>query len=83
MHQSAYWVLGHFARFIRPGARRVLSVAAQELDTTAFANPDGSIAVVAANRQDHALNFALCIDDLSRPVELPAHSIATFVAAAE
>jgi glucosylceramidase len=83
MHQSAYWVLGHFARFIRPGARRVLSVAAHELDTTAFANPDGSMAVVAANRHDQVSNFALCIDEQHWPVELPARSIASFVMARE
>jgi glucosylceramidase len=81
MHQSAYWTLGHFARFIQPGARRVLTVAAQEIDTTAFVNPDGSTAVVASHRQDHALRFALCIDGrCSSAVELPPRSIATFVA---
>jgi glucosylceramidase len=79
MHQSAYWVLGHFARFIQPGARRVLVVAAQEVDTTAFTNPDGSTAVVAANRGEHALRFALCIDGACGTVELPPRSIATFV----
>jgi glucosylceramidase len=81
MHQSAYWVLGHFARFIQPGAQRVLSVAAQEVDTTAFANPDGSTAVVIANRNDAALRFALCVDDLSGTIELPPRSIATCVTA--
>jgi glucosylceramidase len=81
MHQSAYWVLGHFARFIRPGAQRVLSVAAQEVDTTAFVNDDGSTAVVVANRNDAALRFALCVDDVSGAVELPPRSIATYVAA--
>lgn len=80
MHQSAYWVLGHFARFIQPGARRVLTVAAQEIDATAFVNLDGSTAVVASHRQDHALRFALCIDGRCSAVELPPRSIATFVA---
>jgi glucosylceramidase len=80
MHQSAFWVLGHFARFIQPGAHRVLTLAAQEVDTTAFANPDGSTVVVAANRNHHALRLVLCIDGSDTPVELPARSIATFVA---
>ncbi len=80
MHQSAYWVLGHFARFIQPGARRVLSFAPQEIDTTAFVNSDGSTAVVASHPHDQALRFALCIDGRCTPVELPPRSIATFVA---
>jgi glucosylceramidase len=79
MHQSAYWVLGHFARFIQPGAQRVLTVSAQEIDTTAFTHPDGSTAVVVSNRHDHALRFALCVDGAGRAVELPPRSIATFV----
>ena len=80
MHQSAYWALGHFARFIRPGARRVRSIAAQEVDATAFVNTDGSTAVVAANRHDNALRYALCIDDACQVIELPPRSISTFVA---
>ena len=79
MHQSAYWVLGHFARFIRPGARRVLSDAAAPIATTAFVNPDGTAAVVASNPSDEALRFALCIDERCCTVELPPRSIATFV----
>jgi glucosylceramidase len=80
MHQSAYWVLGHFARFIRPGARRVQCAAAQPIDATAFVNPDGAAVVVASNRLDQALDLSLAIDDELWPVELPPRSIATFVA---
>ncbi len=80
MHQSAYWVLGHFARFIRPGAQRVLAVAAQGLDATAYANSDGSAVVVASNPRDEALRFVLDLDGRRAPVELPARSIATLVA---
>lgn len=80
MHQSAYWVLGHFARFIEPGAQRVLCASASEqIDATAFVNPDASTVVVASNRQDHAWQLALRIDDDVWRIELPARSIATFV----
>ncbi len=80
MHQSAYWVLGHFARFIEAGAQRVLCASATEqVDATAFVNPDASAVVVASNRQDHAVPLALRIDDDLWRIELPARSIATFV----
>ena len=76
----SYWALGHFARFIRPGAQRVLCAAAShEVEATAFVNPDASAVVVATNRQDHALQLALRIDDAEWNVELPSRSIATFV----
>ena len=81
MHQSSYWVLGHFARFIRPGAQRVSCVVTSpEVEATAFVNPDATTVVVATNRQDHALHFALEIDDMLWRVELPPRSIATCVA---
>jgi glucosylceramidase len=82
MHQSAYWVLGHFARFVRPGARRVLCAATREaLECTAFVNPDGSCAVVAMNRGEHSLPFTLTLDGRRHGAELPPRSIATFVRA--
>ena len=82
MHQSAYWVLGHFARFVKPGAQRVLCASAtQQVDATAFINPEGSTVVVASNRQDHAVPLALRIDGDVWRIELPARSIATFLRA--
>ena len=57
----------------------MLTVSAQEIDTTAFTNPDGSTAIVASNRHEQALRFALCLDGAGCAVELPPRSIATFV----
>ena len=80
MPQSSYWVLGHFARFIKPGAQRVLCASPRhEMEATAFVNSNGSIAVVAANRHGHALQFALRIDGRPWGAELPPRSIATFI----
>jgi glucosylceramidase len=81
MHQGAYWVLGHFSRFIQAGAQRVATTAPPALDATAFVNPDGSTAVVVANRNDEAQQLGLCVDDAGAPVDLPPRSIATFVVA--
>ncbi len=82
-HESSYWYLGHFARFVRPGARRVLCAATREaLEATAFVNADGSCVVVAMNRGEDALPFSLTIDGTAWAAELPARSIATFLAPA-
>jgi glucosylceramidase len=81
-HQSSYWAIGHFARFIRPGARRVLCAASkQALECSAFLNPDGSLVAVVMNRSEEAQAFALRLgarEDVR--AELPPRSIATFVA---
>lgn len=80
LHQSSYYYLGHFSRFIKPGARRVLCTASQQdLESTAFVNPDGSIAVVAMNRTESAIRFILHLNDEEVASELPPHSIATYL----
>ena len=80
MHQSAYWVLGHFARFVRAGARRVLCASSRtEVEATAFAGTRGEVAVVATNAHGHGAAVQLSIDGTRWTVELPAHSISTFV----
>ena len=82
VHQSSYWAIGHFARFIRPGARRVLCAASwQDLEATAFVNPDGSTAIVVLNRTDQGIRFTLRTDADSRVADLPARSIATYLCA--
>lgn len=80
--QSSYAALGHFARFIAPGAQRVLCAATREaLECTAFVNPDGSLAVVVLNRSEHDLAFSLTLDGIGYAADLPAHAIATYLRA--
>lgn len=80
MHQSAYAVLGHFARFVRPGAQRVLCASARsEVEASAFVHPEGDTAVVATNRHDHGVDMQLVIDGQRWAVHIPPRSISTFV----
>lgn len=52
-HQSSYWYLGHFARFVQNGARRVLCASTREaVEATAFVNPEGGCVVVLMNRTE-------------------------------
>ena len=79
--QSSYAYIGHFARFVRPGARRVLCAAnKQVLEATAFVNADGSVATVVMNRSEPAVRFVLCINGERAVVDLPARAITTCLA---
>jgi glucosylceramidase len=83
LHQSSYWYLGHFARFVQPGARRVLCAAArQDLEATAFVNPDGSTATVVMNRSETPIRFVLRIAGRHHAADLPARAMATLLGAA-
>ncbi len=80
LHQSSYWYLGHFARFIQAGAQRVLCASPNpRLEATAFVNPSGACVAVAMNRGEHTLHFELAIDAITYAAELPPRSIVSFV----
>jgi glucosylceramidase len=78
--QSSYFYIGHFARFVKPGARRILCATSREaLEATAFFNPDGGVVIVALNRTAQPLPFALNVGSSSSLAALPARSIATLL----
>jgi glucosylceramidase len=79
-YMSSFYYLGHFSKFIRPGARRVVSSSALDpLTTTAFQNKDGSVAVVVLNVSDKAEPFSLCVAGQAAKTSSPPHSIMTVV----
>ena len=82
-HQSSFWYLGHFARFIKPGAQRVLCAATREdLQCTAFANPDGTVVAVVMNRSSDTITFVASHGSgggLGSLVALPARAICSLL----
>lgn len=81
LFMNSFYYIGHFSKFIRPGAKRIISSATiDSLQTTAFLNVDGSIAIIVlnttANDQPFELNLAASGCALSKS---PAHSIITLV----
>ena len=79
-YMNSYYYIGHFSKFIRPGAQRISSSSmARELSTTAFLNPDGTIAVVVMNESDKTQPFFLWLNGRAAKTDSPAHSILTLV----
>jgi glucosylceramidase len=79
-YMNAYYYIGQFSKFIRPGAKRIISSSSTDkLQTTAFLNPDGKIAVVVFNPTDQALPFNLHLGGKAAKSGSPAHSIITMV----
>lgn len=76
LFQSSYYYVGHFARFIRPGARRILcATTLDQLEATAAQNVDGSIVAVALNRTETPINFHFAHGERSVELTLPARAI--------
>lgn len=84
LYQSSYYYIGHFARFIRPGARRIGSaVSAEGLEATAFRNSDGRIALVVLNLTDQPRPFTLEVAGARWACTAPARGIQTYLIAEE
>jgi glucosylceramidase len=75
---NSYYYIGHFSKFIRPGARRIIASSNRaQLLTTAFKNTDGRIAVVVMNQGDTALDYRLYVKNQAVEIRSLPHSIAT------
>jgi glucosylceramidase len=79
---ASYFAIGHFSKFVRPGARRVAATTNDDdLLATAFANPDGRVVTVVLNASDKDKDLALWMDGRAARTQSPAHSILTVVRA--
>ncbi|GAA4187643.1 ricin-type beta-trefoil lectin domain protein [Streptosporangium oxazolinicum] len=74
-----YYVLGHVSKFVVPGARRIdSSTYAGDLESVAFKNPDGSIALLALNAGSSGKAFKVRWKGQSFTYTLPAGAAGTF-----
>jgi glucosylceramidase len=79
-YQSSFYYIGQFAKFIRPGAKRVLTaVTSDSLEVTAFANMDDSTVTVVMNRTEAPVRFELKIGTQAVAMDAPERSIQTVV----
>jgi len=79
-YMNSYYYIGHFSKFIQPGAKRIVSSSSRaQLLTTAFKNPDGSIAVVVMNPTDEKISYRIWMNGKAAETVSPAHSISTLV----
>ena len=75
----SYSYIGHFSRFIRPGARRILvSKYSPDIETTAFQNEDGGKVLVILNRSEKEVEFVVSVEGKrSGKMKIGKHSIMT------
>ena len=77
---NSYYYIGHFSKFIRPGAKRLSTgTTANHLSATSFINTDGSLVVVALNESDNELEYMLTIQGKTATLNMPARSIQTII----
>jgi glucosylceramidase len=80
IYVNSYYYIGHFSKFIRPGAKRIISSASRsQLLTTAFTNENGTVAIIVMNQSSKKLDYYLCIGPNAAEVTSLPHSIQTLV----
>jgi glucosylceramidase len=74
-----YYTLGHYSKYVLPGAMRIYSSNTPAIATAAFLNPDGSTALIAYNSTSSSQTFKVQWGSgLDFSYTLPALSAATF-----
>ncbi|RZM24261.1 MAG: glycosyl hydrolase, partial [Pedobacter sp.] len=80
IYTNAYYYLGHFSKFVRPGAKRIITSSSRDiLQTTGFVNPDGKIVIVVMNTTDQELPYQLWVKGQAAATKSLPHSISTFI----
>ncbi len=80
IYTNAYYYIGHFSKFIQPGAKRIVASATRsQLLTTAFLNPDGKVVVVVMNQGSINTPYSLWINNKAAVSNAAPHSISTLI----
>ena len=92
-YQSSYYYIGHFSRFIKPGAVRVNSEIVSvmtpatvsghltnEAETVAFKNPDGSVVLIVTNTTEADLVYQFKLEgNEDMTLRIPPRAIQTWI----
>ena len=77
-YDAGYYSVGHFSKFVVPGAVRIASTTTANLDDVAFQNPDGSLVLIVDNTSGSTQSFSTGWGGQHFSDTLPGHGIATY-----
>lgn len=79
-YTPTYYYIGHFSKFIKPGAKRVSTTTSRTtLESTSFLNIDGTIATIVMNKTDKKISYKLAIGNVETTVHILPHAMQTIV----
>ncbi|MNJ45373.1 O-Glycosyl hydrolase family 30 [compost metagenome] len=77
-YKKQYYLLGHYSKFVVPGAYRVDSNTYGDMKNVAFKNPDGSKVIVVYNPQSSSQNIKVQWGNQAFTYNVPGKSMMTF-----
>ncbi len=80
IYTPTYYYLGHFSKFVEPGAKRISTSSSQSsLESSSWMNPDGQIITVVMNATNEKLEYSLYIEGVESKLEINARAMQTLV----
>jgi len=80
IYTPSYYYIGHFSKFIKPGAKRVSTVVSRSfLQSTTFRNKDNSYVTVVMNDRDQELEYTFYVKDQKIQLTIPSHAMQTIL----
>ena len=81
IYMPSYYYIGHFSKFIRPGAKRISTISSRShLLSTSWMNEDGSMVNVVMNQSDDEIEYQLYVGaNEAISVSIPAHAIQSVI----
>lgn len=71
IYTPTYYYIGHFSKFIKPGAVRVsTSTSRSTIESTSFQNKDGKMVTVVMNRSESRIRYKLIVGDSETVLEI-------------
>lgn len=79
-YNSSYYFIGHFSKYILPGAKRVdMQTTLDTISASSFKNTDQSVVTVLLNESEEDMETVLDIDGLQKTISIPRRSITTLI----
>ena len=80
IYTPTYYYIGHFSKYVRPGARRVsTAVSRSTLLATTWNNEDGGFATVVMNESDNEVEYKILVGELSIELTIDPRSMQTIL----
>jgi glucosylceramidase len=80
VYTPSYYYIGHFSKFVRPGAKRVSTVVSRSfLESTTFVNDDGTYVTVVLNLTDDELSYKFYVSDQLMEMKISPHAMQSLI----
>lgn len=81
IYTPTYYYIGHFSKYVRPGAKRVSTVSSVSfLESTSWLNENGKMVTVVMNKTEEPIAFNLYVGaNMAIPMEIPARAMQSVI----